>query len=212
MKASFTCVNFSWDIRVEGKECLCDEIVCYLVSWKSWCFEGIFNSIYYIHIYSVYIPLTALLESWAKRRETASLPETWAELSIGPCRSCEVREIWGSVLLSLHDSRLFKWHDSVMMPAQSAESTSYSREHALPQRHKHHRRDFYSRSLWCRMQNKKSTTTTWGTDSQLTLWPRQALLATIYVTGAGGLTETPSQPISIALPWSTVPTCIHDKA
>lgn len=212
MKASFTCVNFSWDIRVKRQRgSMWRNRV--LVRWKSWCLEGTFHSIYYIfRLYLVYIPLTALLESSAKRRETARLPETWAELSIGPCRSCEVREIWGSVLLSLHDSRLFKWHDSVMMRAQSAKSTSYSREHALPQRHKHHRRAFDSRSLWCRMQNKKSTTTTWGTDSQLTLWPRQALLATIYVTGAGGLTETPSRPISIALPWSTVPTCIHDKA
>lgn len=35
--------------------------------------------------------------------------------------------------------------------------------------------DFWPSSLWCWMQNEKSTTTTWGTDSQLTLWPRQAL-------------------------------------
>ena len=49
-------------------------------------------------------------------------------------------------------------------------------------------------------KKRKTTTTTWGTDSQLTLWPRQALLAAIYVTGAGGHTETPSHPISIVLP------------
>ena len=144
--------------------------------------------------------------SWAKRKETASLPETWAQLSIGPCRSCEVREIWGSVLLSLHDSSLLERRDSVMMPAQSAKSISYSMKYEACASPKSTGTtgDLWpwqklSRSLWCWMQNKKSTTTTWGTDSQLTLWPRQALLAAKYVTGSGGHTETPSHPTVILL-------------
>ena len=53
MKASFTCVNFSWDIQVKRQRVSMWRNPV-LVTLKSWCLEEIYNSFYIHNIYSVY--------------------------------------------------------------------------------------------------------------------------------------------------------------
>lgn len=216
MKASFTCVNFSWDIQVKRQRVSMWRNPV-LVTLKSWCLEGIIHSIYIIYIQ--YIPLSASKGVMSKK-----------EGSSEPSRDLGSTKHWAvSILWSTRDMRICSlepaWFESIGATWLCNDASAISKVHKLQYEVWSMRfpkstgttGDSWpwqklSRSLWCWMQNKKSTTTTWGTDSQLTLWPRQALLAAKYVTGSGGHTETPSNPISIVLPVSTVPTCRNDKA